>query len=657
MTEPPQRPNQDTRSSESPESVTGTAASLDNSPLRDVSWAAKFTPANIRNYGFAVLFLFGISAVVAAWSTDLTTLIVIAIFVFGFAVLLLGFERMARSKELFYKRLGAGLVTFTSLVVMTAFAWFIYLVATGQLKAVLAGLPPPQPVIRAISTTNNAIELTLDPLGSKYDKLDVRVWTVAPGKRVEFRNVRVTEDRVVLEELTQATVYHVMLSARRLIGSSSPPVERLLATPAVGFRLAKDIDGSLSWDATYTGPVTTEHKLTATSAHIDYTRDDTVWRYTGPVVDGQPHGIGLLSLNPVKAGMSCATAPDGAMCPDHCRAAEFNAGVLVKATCTLSFERTQWYEDKTLVTSAKGSYQGEVGPAFSLSPSLELGRHPASFAGRGILRTYEGEVLDGTWKNSALHGPATARLRGGELRQGIFENGRLKKGIYFDAAHTSGARDSSEVNMFERTGTGIYLAPDEFRFGGAGGSLHTREGLQGEWLPGSPTRSFQLTRLEATTKTPMGSALPPYQGDIFHCRYDETFGQWTAVRETLLAKNWEHRVHQSSDTQNNFASLHLRTTNVEIRIHRRKEGTPVIRMMFGNMQILQGGVDLQVDDERFAIDNQWHQPKAPFILAKLCRAKKLTNHFNDKSEDVTALCPILELMVAREYYCRAPGGS
>lgn len=656
MTDPPQGPNQDTRSRESPTSVTHSPAPLDSSPLQVVIQAGKFTPTNIRNYGFAVLFLFGISAVVAAWGTDLTTLIVIAILVFGFAVLLLGFERMARAEDVYFRRLGAGLVTFTSLVVVIAFAWFIYLAATGQLKAVLAGLPPPKPVIRAAHITEDAVELTLDPLTSKYDQLNVRVWIVAPGKRAEVRSFRITGDRVVLNELAQATVYQVTLSTRRLAGSNSAPVEQLFATPAVDFRLAKDVVGPLGWDATYTGPVTTERKFTATSAHIDYTRDGAVWRYTGPVVDGQPHGIGVLNMNPSQAAMNCAAAPDVAMCPDRCRTAEFNAGSLVKAFCTLSFERTQWYEGQALVTRAKGSYQGEVEPDTSPSRILELGRHPASFSGRGILRTDEGEVLDGNWKNSALNGPATASLRGGELRQGVFENGRLKKGIFFDAVHMSGARESSEVNMFERTGTGIYLAPEEFRFGGTGGSLHTRDGLQGEWLPNSPTRSFQLTRLGATTRAPIGPALSPFAGAIFGCRYDETLGLSPPVREGLSAKNWEHRVSQSNDFRDNFASLHLGTTDVEIRIHRTKEGSPVVRLMFGNTQVLQDGVELQVDDESFSIDNQWHQPRAPFILAKLCRAKKLTNHFNGKSEDVSALCPMLELMLAREYYCRVPRG-
>jgi hypothetical protein len=656
MNEQPQRSNQETTSSKSSTTFTCTTELPDGSPLQVVGWAAKFTPANIRNYGFAVLFFFGISAVIAAWDTDPATLIVIAIVVFGFAVLLLGFERIARSEDRFYKWLGAALVVFTSLVVLLAFAWFIYLAATGGLKAVLAQLPPPQPVIQAINATENAIELALDPLlARKYDKLEVRAWIVAPGEHVEVRNIKVTEDRVILEELAQATVYKLTLSTRRLFGSSSAPVERLVTTPAVNYRLARGSDGPLSWDATYTGPVTTDRKLTATSARIDYTRDSTVWRYQGPVFDGRPHGIGVLDLNPAKAAMICTSAPDDAACPDRCKMAKFDSGALVTATCTLRFERSQWYEGQERVTRGRGRYEGEVGPDYGPTRSFELGPHPASFSGQGILRTEEGEVLDGNWRNSALDGLAAARLREGDLREGVFENGRLKKGIYFDAAHQSGARDSSEVNMFERTGTGIYLAPKEFRFGAAGGSLYTREGLQGMWLA-SPVPSFQLTRLEAFTKTPTGSSLPPYQGAVFDCRYDETLGLSPPVRETLLARNWEHRVNQSDDLRDNFALLHLRTTDVEIRIHRRREGTPVIRMMFGNTQILPDGIELQVDNERFAIDNQWHQPRAPFIFAKLCRAKKLTNHFNDKSEDITGLCPMLELMLAREYYCRTPGG-
>jgi hypothetical protein len=581
-----------------------------------------------------VLFIFSIAGTISLMrfgDVDIPKLLTVGVVVFGFAIALSGFESIAKSKTKFYHWLGVVLVTLTTSSIIILFVWFLILLANGELEAVLKGQQTKPPVATKVSTTVDSIVIDLEPLEKSTDTIEVKVST----GNVEFSpkdgSLQVEGNRITLSDLKMATVYTVRLVTKSRFGSRSKAVPVTSATRAVSLRLPKvGPDGEFMWGALYSGPVSLDGSITSTeSSKIEFQRGRETWVYEGPVKDGKPDGTGKLLLVKQEPNAKCEDAREPRVCEAKCETAQFKNGLLVSGECELAFSHSEGYMNADGPIPNTGSYVGAIAEISGVAGTFELGpRLTVALQGNGIAVRNDGEVQEGT-----------------------FKHGRLRYGAFFNREYEPRGIESSKVREFERTGPGILLLRDSFQFGPAGGSNKPTQGYQGRWTNGESGGYFELAKVDAAGQPTATGQLKPVAQDVFDCRNSENFGVADSFNEVEKKNGWGIHAFDGSKAYLRYIELRLERTGVAIQIYRNAGKLPVVHILLSSLETPGRESVIQVDDEKFSLERYAPQSRAPLVFAKLCGAKKITNHVSGTSEEVDGICSVLAVMMARTYYC------
>jgi hypothetical protein len=279
------------------------------------------------------------------------------------------------------------------------------------------------------------------------------------------------------------------------------------------------------------------------------------------------------------------------------------------------------------------------------------------FNGPGKLSSDMGDMVEGTWSGGVLNGPGRISLTGGNgLREGTFEGGALREGSDYGQMIMPSpylAYYSSEIIEFAPARTAVRLESTGFQLGIANGSNMLLPGFHGNWR----SNSFELYRYP--TSSPAGKSFDPkLASDDPDCQYNETFGL-PLDTHALWQKGWKlwtinhlsGGLGRDPDEPVFEITLELDPADIHIKAFRRRNSPADIRFWLGNnfsrkQEIAIDGIPYEMGGK---VD--YPQIRAPLTLARLCYAKTAENLTNRIKVAVDGICPLIELFLARVYYC------
>jgi hypothetical protein len=620
-------------------------------------------PQNFARIANGVLLLFAIASVIAGWGrSDLGTFILIAAVVFGFALGVLGFERLARARSVFYARLGMVLITLTLGAILSLFVTVLVYVGTGSpiwLDTFFhPGPPAAAPKASIDEVSDRRLVLRLEPY--QDDRATIEASLFAHGGEfpiAEPQRVRATTERVYFESLTPATVYRVRIVAM-VRGRPSSPLDLWHATNAVDLQVEPFGDaGANSTDILYSGPINLHGQPDGSSATLKFVNVSTggEWTYLGPVRQGRPHGRGSLSRTLAGSSDGCPGPYEG--CFSMCETIDFNFGELVSGECSLVVNPATWREgQRSFQVEGWGNFFGHVAGASEDHNRSEIssliGPFPVVFHGKGVLHTALDDLIAGSWSRGALNGPGSVVLSTSEERHGEFENGLLKKGAIYNKPFPEGEAveyRSYEIIEFGPSRAAIQLGSNSFQIGTANGSNLLLPGFHGRWS----SEAFEVIRYPGNA--PAGKRFVPTDSPTNpDCVYDEDFGLGIDG-QAPSNPGWElWTINRNADRPGEptvAITLELPSAEIWIRGFRWANGPADIRFWLGNnfdrkQEVSIDGFKMELGG---AVD--YPQPRAALALAKMCQAETIENLTNQRKVDIRGICPAIQLFLARLYYC------
>ncbi|TPM13492.1 fibronectin type III domain-containing protein [Mesorhizobium sp. B2-3-5] len=631
--------------------------------------AAAKTSKKISRYAQGALLLFAIASVIAGWSGNkLSTIILTVVVVFGFMIALLGFQRLATAKDGYYSKLAIALTSVVLVLIVALFGTVLIYLGTGYPPWLdrffgYETAPAPSASIDAGSVSSTRIVLDLKPYLNPQAKIEVSVFENG-GEQVvrEPEGISAQITRYVLEGLKPASQYRIRLVAIARYRQSLP-TDLTRATNADRMPFAVlDHPGAV---AHYSGPLT--EKLIPESENGTVSFDDSggAWAYEGPVHNGLLDGTGRMSFVPNEAEPACNDAALAILqvCNSTCSDVKFGGGQFKSATCELVLGNAVWRQkDQQFGIDTAGAYSGGISPG-ALDSQIRLGPYRIAFEGSGVLASGK-TTIDGNWHNGALEGNGRMSLNTGEMRIGGFEQGNLKNGQVFgqpfSLAEPNGSVPSDtlsyDVAQFGPNGTAVRLASDGFAFG----TIRNSD-PRGPFIPGYEGKitdsGFTLKRFDEAH--PAGRETHPTTDPKNRdCYYHETFGLDVSATD-WSSKGWQlntiNHLPDSTDSPgdppDNEVTLDISPADIHVRSFRSRGAAADVRFWLGSNFQTEQALDIGGSAITTNTINSAKQAQGALTFARLCSAKKVTNLTNGISADVTELCPIIAILFARTYYC------
>ena len=287
--------------------------------------------------------------------------------------------------------------------------------------------------------------------------------------------------------------------------------------------------------------------------------------------------------------------------------------------------------------------------------SLHLGPYELQPAGpgRASIRFDNREVLlEGTFHNGNLNGDGKISYNGGgemldgETIKGLFEHGRLRDGIVIDPYTITGGRKESRTHSFGQDFTFAEFHKRSFSL-----QADKRNTYSAYWsLPDRKDFGIEKKVDDNRWRNPSNKRSPyPLGPAIDQGVFTEGFNILPQGNAYYDENDWKMGCHHFN-TDEIYANLINEVANVHIRISKKKDDYPRIRVICADSDININSIE--IDGYHYELGNGQN---SILMIAAMLTGKQLTNLDNDVSVSLTGVRPLIEVMLTKIYYCHGPG--
>jgi hypothetical protein len=376
----------------------------------------------ISKYGYAVLGLFAIAATIATWAKggNLVQIIVLVFLVFGLAIAVWAFQKMAKARSKFWKAIGLVAAVVVLVSVLSVFVVILKYIITGtpqNLDRFFGEVELPGRVFGASieSKATNALIVRWDPYRDPEAKIFVS-YGLAASEAELTNHGQFNTDTVstTISGLEPQTKYRIRLVAE-VHGRRSEPVEIKTFTNANLFRIG-EIN---NYTMLYTGGLTSDGIATSDDAEIVFLRNSPYdkWVYRGAIKQGKPFGWGELKSRSNKCDLE----------PPNC-SLEFRQDGTITGNCTLFLKILKIDNHFQKIDCLK--YTGAVANAADpgdMVKSNSVGPYIVELKGRGEIENL-GNNDEVQIKGSLEDGLLNGWVRMNNESEGLYNYGQYHRG-------------------------------------------------------------------------------------------------------------------------------------------------------------------------------------------------------------------------------------
>jgi len=611
------------------------------------------TPKSVVRYGYAVLFLFGIVAVIANWSAGkLGVYIIVGIVVIGFMLALFAFDRMARSTSPTWQTLGIVLASAALVGLTLAFFGVLSFLFTGHPEALRRffsegtkanGLTSP----RAVAVTDSSISIVWDTYPDSEATVSASLEEVTGEKStsVQSKTVPIASGSVEFEGLKPANKYSVMLVVQSHSLESSP---NTIVTITNARRLR--IDDPLNYSFLYSGSIsatTGPNSMNALVESLNDQIDDSYWSYTGQVRNGRLEGKGILRDKKRCQKNWCESTCDVVM----------QEGDIVAGQCDLDIRDPdvgikQSLDYLGVTFEGAATYHGGVtgvplsAPFGTRKPfaTIPIGPFMIVYNGDGKL-VISNDIpakrveISGRWRTGDLDGHAHYISPEVEM-DGIFEHGVLKDGYRIEASQ------SVELSNFVHSETAS-TSEDRIVYGRTDSDGNISDGYRIGWFDayanGSPI-FFPEKFVKGYSKV-----LPSPSTQAREECFKENLGLFPSASVAVSSGDWNMSCGYSDSSGSCMVETNPSSISVEAS---RKHNSPVqLDVMMGVNPGRTSAIkidNLVLDTGKVGFDLG---KKSLFAMMKICDAKSVSNLNDNRSFSAAGFCELAAVAFARLYHC------